>query len=71
MTPQDALQAIKDCLGSGSEVARRLGIKPAAVNQWSRVPHERCLDLERLTEGKVTRYQMRPDIYGEPPAEAA
>lgn len=34
-----------------------------------RVPAERVLQIERATEGAVTRYEMRPDLY--PIEEAA
>jgi len=47
-------------------------ITPQAVSQWMVVPPNRCLGIETGSEGKVTRYQMRPDIFGEAPqAEAA
>jgi DNA-binding transcriptional regulator YdaS (Cro superfamily) len=40
-------------------------ITPQAVWKWDRVPSARCLDVERVTG--VSRYQLRPDIYGEDP----
>lgn len=49
-------------VGSASELARRLGVTPAAVLQWDRVPPLRVLDVER--ESGVSRYELRPDIYG-------
>lgn len=49
-----------------AEIARHLGIRPAAVLKWrrGRIPAERCLSLETLTQGKVTRHEMRPDVFG-------
>lgn len=55
-----------------SEFALRLGVSPQVVAMWKkrdRVPAERVLDVERVTEGKVTRSELRPDIY--PPQEQA
>lgn len=70
------MSAIKrsiEVIGGGqAALARRLGITPAAVNQWvvgSRpVPAERCRAIEAATGGAVTRYDLRPDVFGEPPA---
>jgi DNA-binding transcriptional regulator YdaS (Cro superfamily) len=28
------------------------------------VPPERAADIERMTEGKVTRMDLRPDVFG-------
>jgi len=38
-----------------------------AVQKWirkKRVPAERARDIERATQGRVTRYQLRPDVFG-------
>ena len=57
-----------EAAGAAYALSRRIGISRQAVEQWamSRVPAERVLELERATEGKVTRHELRPDIY---PAE--
>lgn len=53
--------------GGGSiELAKNLGITRQAVEQWRVVPAERVLAVENLTG--ISRYELRPDIYGEPPA---
>ena len=62
-----ALVVAIDRVGSASELARQLGITPAAVLQWDRVPANRALAVERISG--VSRHQLRPDIYG--PAQAA
>lgn len=54
--------AIEAAEGVG-KLAALLGIKSASVSEWSRVPAERVLDIERLTRGAVNRHQMRPDLY--------
>lgn len=40
-------------------------ITSQAVSQWVKVPAERCLTIEKESQGKVTRYQLRPDVYGD------
>jgi DNA-binding transcriptional regulator YdaS (Cro superfamily) len=40
-------------------------ISVQAVAKWDRCPSARCLDVERATG--VSRYRLRPDIYGDEP----
>lgn len=47
-----------------SDIARACRITPGAVSQWSRVPAERVLDVERVTG--VPRHELRPDLYPAP-----
>lgn len=60
-------KAVKVC-GSQSELARRIGgkVRTGHIYHWLRanVPAERCADIEAATNGKVTRYQLRPDVFG-------
>lgn len=53
--------------GGPSALARKLGIKPQGISQWRRVPPERVLEVERVTG--ISRYQIRPDIYGDDPSD--
>jgi len=53
-------------VGSKGRLAKRLGISRQAVDQWEKVPAERVLALESISG--VSRYQLRPDIYGPGPA---
>ena len=56
-------------VGGPAALARRLSISSQAVSQWRRVPAERVLDVERATadpetlEPRVSRHELRPDIY--------
>ena len=43
-------------------LADHLGITTQAIAQWWRVPATRCLAVEGFTG--VSRYRLRPDIYG-------
>ncbi|MDE2104087.1 MAG: helix-turn-helix domain-containing protein [Patescibacteria group bacterium] len=52
--------------GSQSALARALGLKPQAIHLWvkhGRVPMSRMLDVERVTHGRVTCEEMRPELY--------
>ncbi len=56
--------------GRITRLAGALGINPAAVSQWTRVPAERVLDVEAATG--IPRTDLRPDLYPpEKPSEAA
>ena len=53
-------------LGSQAALAGVLNVTPGAVNQWVTthrpIPAERCPDIERATNGAVTREELRPDV---------
>lgn len=68
MNENAATKAAK-AAGSQSELARRLGCTPQAVQKMcatGRVPSERVLDIEKATG--VSRHELRPDLY---PKESA
>lgn len=49
-------------------LAVALGVSTQAIYGWlwrGWIPAERCLEVERLTG--VSRYELRPDVYGEGP----
>ena len=56
-------------MGSQTSLAKVLGVKPPVVNQWLNfirpVPPKICVAIERVTEGKVTRKELRPEDYWE------
>jgi DNA-binding transcriptional regulator YdaS (Cro superfamily) len=65
-----ALKRAVDILGSQSALARALGepVKQAHVWYWlndggGKVPAEYCAAIERATEGKITRHDLRPDVF--------
>lgn len=55
-------------VGSATALGRILGITCHAIAQWKRVPAVHVLKIERATDGKVSRHELRPDLY---PLEAA
>lgn len=60
--------------GGVTALAEKLGVRQSVVSNWKnrgdtpRVPAERCIAIENATGGEVTRYDLRPDVFGEPPA---
>jgi len=71
MSDLNAIQRACDLVGGQSALARILSapaneLTPQAVQYWckkNRVPAERVLAIEAATEGQVTRYELRPDLY--------
>jgi DNA-binding transcriptional regulator YdaS (Cro superfamily) len=60
-------QAIR-AAGGIPVVARECDVSIQAVHKWVKrgiAPPERCRRLEELSHGQVTRYQLRPDVFGE------
>ena len=59
--------------GSQAELARLLTVLPQHVYNWQKrgVPPERCIDIEIAVGGAVTRYDLRPDVFGPAPTERA
>ena len=55
--------------GSQCELARRCGKKQGHVSYWlkaDRVTAEVAILIEGATGGSITRYQLRPDVFGRP-----
>lgn len=56
--------------------AAELGVPPSLLSQWAtgvrKIPAERCLQVERATNGLVRCEDLRPDIdWSRPAAEAS
>lgn len=55
-------------LGAKTEMAKALGISRtwmALIVNGQRLPSpELCLEIERYTNGKVKRKELRPDVFG-------
>ncbi len=67
----DFLPVRKACeiVGGLSALANLLGVAPPIVHRWASgerpVPHLRCVQIEKLTNGEVTRQMLRPNDYHE------
>jgi DNA-binding transcriptional regulator YdaS (Cro superfamily) len=57
-------------VGTQTALAEALGIKSPSISEWrsrGTVPVERCPQIEEATRGAVTRYDLRPDVFGKAP----
>ena len=58
-----------EIVGSQRSLAEHIGVTPGAVSQWALglyvVPVERAVQIERVTDGAVTRRDLRPDDWGD------
>ena len=58
--------------GRDIDIARLLGISPAAVSRWKGVvPPDRAIEIEEKSGGKVKRHEIRPDYFGPAAAPAS
>lgn len=64
MTP---LEKAVEMFRSQAAFARALGVVPMTVSQWKvrGIPADWCPHIERVTDGRVTRAELRPDLFGE------
>lgn len=74
MTPELALakvrMAAKSCSakgGASGQLAKWAKRSRQSVSNWRKIPPGCVLRLEKIPEIGLTRYQMRPDIYGAKP----
>lgn len=67
----EAIKRAVEIMGAQNRLADAVGVSKAFVNQWMKgdrpVPAERCRAIESATNGAVTRYELRPDVFGEAP----
>ncbi|UQN41910.1 helix-turn-helix domain-containing protein [Agarivorans sp. B2Z047] len=65
--PLLALKQAVELLGGQHGAARALETRQGSVWHWintqKRVPANLAIKLEKATDGKVTRHQLRPDLY--------
>jgi len=65
---------LKSFLDSGSksqdDLASILGVSQGMISHWvtgrNRLTAERAIQIEQATDGQVSRYALRPDIFGQP-----
>src|SRR5579883_7076 len=67
----DALERAILEAGGVAALARAINVTPQAVSQWDRVPAERAIAVEKATEGRISRHELRPDLYPAPAGKAA
>lgn len=70
MRPNMDAQKVIEELGGAAKVAKALKspkrgrkhVTVQALYKWERVPIERCADIAKLSNGKFTPQQLRPDF---------
>lgn len=63
-----AIERAVDIFGSQQALADALGVHQTFVSKMvrtGRAPAERCRQIEEVTAGRVNRYELRPDVFGE------
>jgi len=55
------LDRIRTTKGLALKIAKGLKITRSSVSQWTRVPAERIVEVERITG--IPREELRPDLY--------
>ena len=67
MKKEKPLSKVINRVGSMSELARRLGVSRAYVNDWEKgrkkIPATLVKKLVALSDGEVTAYDLRPDVF--------
>lgn len=56
--------------GSQTALGNLVGLTPQAIQKWAAqglVPGERCRQIEESLKGEVTRYELNPTVFGDPP----
>lgn len=77
MTMLEALERAVELAGGQSELARRIGgtVKQQHVHYWlkvmGKISEKHAIAAELAVDGQVTRYQLRPDVFGREPERAA
>ena len=58
------LEKIFDIMGSPYAVAKKLNIRPSSIYKWdlARPPRRQCVALAKMSNGAVTKEELRPDI---------
>lgn len=46
-----------------TDLAKALGISTPSIVQWKKIPAERAVQIEQVSGGRVTRRELRPDLY--------
>lgn len=71
---QTPIEKAVSVAGGLSELGDAIGVTRPMVYQWINrirpVAAKHCIPIEQATQGAVTRYQLRPDVFGKSPDQA-
>jgi DNA-binding transcriptional regulator YdaS (Cro superfamily) len=64
-----ALARACEAVGGQAALGRKIGRKQSTIWNWLKngIPADQCPAIEQATDGAVTRYDLRPDVFGEAP----
>jgi len=60
------MMKLKDYFPTQRALAKAMDVTPQAVNQWfsaNKIPIRRAVEIERLTNGEISKSDIRPDIF--------
>lgn len=64
---QNALRMAVSLIGSQASLAKQLGVQRSTVNSWihgrNKIPPEAAIKIEKLTNSKVKKKELRPDLF--------
>ena len=66
MITNEGLQKAVDIFGSQRKLAKAIGMYPQQINGWvntGKVPVKHCKKIEQVTNGEVTCFDLRPDVF--------
>jgi len=65
------LQRACKLVGGQAALGRKIGKKQSTVWNWLQrgIPSDECPAVEAATDGEVTRYDLRPDVFGDRPGK--
>lgn len=60
----NAIERATHAVGGATALAEALSVSPQAITNWKArgVPVDRCIDIERATNGTVRCEDLRPDV---------
>ena len=60
-----AIERAAEVVGNKSVLSRAVGVQPPTLQQWIKgtrpIPIQKCIAIERATDGLVTRKDLRPN----------
>ncbi|WP_434776835.1 transcriptional regulator [Neisseria sp. Ec49-e6-T10] len=64
---ESALEKAISYFGSQAALGRKLGVERATVNSWykerNKIPAHIAVSIEKITNGTVSREDVRPDLF--------
>lgn len=70
----EALRKAVELAGGQVALAKAIGVKQQHVWNWLnrdlKTPAERVVAIEHAVAGEVTRYELRPDVFGTAPHQS-